>query len=111
MSNANGAPTTYGWYFDPRGLTGGSAQDAITGGFDVPAKFTVIVDPIKMETYGTYDFGSGPIESTRYSFTAAKFADLTNLKIFQDWRSGSYTGILVDDLSQCENKILRTASA
>ncbi len=85
------------WHFDARGICG-SIQD-IVGGYDKKVTFSVVIDPIKREVYGTYNFGSGTMYTNHFALDLANFANLESVIIFQDYRSpGAYLGGDFDNL-------------
>lgn len=70
---------------------------AVAGGYDTPVTMRVVVDGIANETYGTYDFGSGPLETPRFAVTDADIALFDSLYIYFDHRA--VLGMEIDNIS------------
>ncbi len=89
------------WQFDARVLTGNSGNiEFLTGVFDTAVDLQVILDPFAGEVYGRADLGSGFVETTHFAMTAAQFATVNSVLVFQDFRSPTvYLGLEVDNIT------------
>jgi hypothetical protein len=69
---------------------------AVPGGANLPAKFTIDIDPLLNQAWGTYDYGSGPIATPHFSVAPGFASALGNFNIGFDWRGAK--GIQVDNI-------------
>ena len=68
-------------------------------GFDARVKLGVVIDRVKHEVWGTYDFGSGSAETTRYSVTSEQIAAIDRVVVVQDYRCPhQYVGTQIDNV-------------
>jgi hypothetical protein len=97
-SSTNGTGTRAGW--EAASYTGSSPSKPrwrfsatpnhafdVPGGFDIPAHFELVADGPANEVYGTYDFGSGPVETPRFPMTPTEIASLQLVQIHFDQRN------------------------
>ncbi|MEM9281835.1 MAG: hypothetical protein AAGA96_08415 [Verrucomicrobiota bacterium] len=86
------------WEFDSRWITtDGEVLSNVFQAQDQPIEFTVVIDAVFGEVYGTYDTGSGIQYTPVYTLDPSKLSDILGVKIFNDFRNGG-TGIQIDDI-------------
>lgn len=98
---ANDTNVAPAWYFDARYLTGNPTHGvSIPGGHDRTVTLTLVIDRVRRETYGRYDFGGGVAgETPHYPVTPAAIEALSHVVIIQDGRSRTaYVGFEFDHI-------------
>lgn len=86
-----------GWTFNIRQSTGPLLTRFSTGsGLGTPAKFTIIIDPMALQAWGTFDFGAGATETPHVAVAAGTIAALDAVNIGFDFRGTR--GIQVDNI-------------
>lgn len=88
------------WMFDARGLLQDTTRISYApGGYDVYVSLVVVLDPIRGEVYGRYEFGNGGIETVRFPMTMEQFASIRAVTILEDFRvPAMYQGVELDDI-------------
>jgi hypothetical protein len=74
------------WRFDLRALTGEVEDfEDLFGGYAEPVALALVIDDLRDEAYGRYDFGDGPRTTRRIAIPAGAAARLTSVAIVQDY--------------------------
>lgn len=80
------ARTIPGWFFDARGLVGASGLLSVSGGYDTPVQFGLVVDGPANEIYGFYDFGAGMQFTPHFSVLPTQISNIDAVEMFMDYR-------------------------
>ena len=91
--------TSPGWYFG-LGVVGGETEK-IPGHYDQRVTVTVVLDPVRMRSFGRLSWDTGSVETTHGSLDLDLFSEIDGLYLYTDWRgfsNGSYKGAQIDNI-------------
>ena len=76
-----------GWSFDVRGLSSiAFNRFTIPGHYDEVGHFTIVIDGLANQVFGTADFGAGLVETPHFAITDAEISALNTIVMFQDYQ-------------------------